>query len=67
MVGLPAFTYADPTYTPASVTAPSYHDGYPIDNVDTSYGFGSKPGVSDYGYDRYPIDHFGPTDFRGYY
>jgi hypothetical protein len=41
MVGLPAFTYADPTYAPAPVTAPSYYGGYPIDNVDTSYGFGS--------------------------
>jgi len=54
--------YAEPYYAPA----PSYLDyGYP--SFDPSYGVGSEPGVYDYGYDTYPIDHFGPKYYRGYY
>jgi hypothetical protein len=54
--------YADPYTAPA----PSYLDyGYP--SFDPSYGFGSEPGIHDYGYDTYPIDHFRLKDYRGYY
>jgi hypothetical protein len=54
--------YADPYNAPA----PSYLDyGYP--SFDPSYGFGSEPGIHDYGYDTYPIDHIGLKDYRGYY
>ena len=42
--------YADPYNAPA----PSYLDyGYP--SFDPSYGFGSEPGIHDYGYDTYPL------------